>query len=578
MYACMHVCMYACMHVCMYACKVSRPRTCASFLLFRMVSRWAQWCVLLLLPRLLTLTCCSPAWTPTPRQGLRRQQGSMQMNKRLCGAEETSRSGIGVGSPSSSLRWLWKKRSNRSAAAHGKWQENSVPSDEDLNSTEKLVPVRVATTSFCKAFMRPRCHPTMRRGSTRPWLADTRTRDGNKWNTAYSYCCSAPLGPAFRHPLLSFCTERSSTPVAGCTAISYGWFGRCLPMRTGETSNNGTTVARTSRQRDQRTRRRPSEWPWKSMNLTRLNPLEDHVTRPRDQVPRQTGELCTHAGRPGPKSRGSAVWAAHLHPDPTDKFAVLPSRRSSALDRTADTRVGGNCGRYPPEAVMPSPKALQCTAKLNDPFQRTIRRQAGRSLLAPPASLRDRIGEHHDTDVCFLFDVALFLHMVAAQDSKMRPQGAGAPDTQQACMTAIILLLGLHGILKYTRRRTPQPWTSTRVVMGIYRRRPGRAARRFAATLCGNYPDLPAQPASRPRMCSVIQPAHRVNRWVWFVCMFSLVLPSSGALTHPDSPIPTVAPLHHVSAHGRIAARLTQARKRSFKRAQFRAMRDGVTT
>ena len=112
---------------------MSRPRTCASFLLFRMVSRWAQWCVLLLLPRLLTLTCCSPAWTPTPRQGLRRQQGSMQMNKRLCGAEETSRSGIGVGSPSSSLRWLWKKRSNRSAAAHGKWQENSVPSDEDLN-------------------------------------------------------------------------------------------------------------------------------------------------------------------------------------------------------------------------------------------------------------------------------------------------------------------------------------------------------------------------------------------------------------------------------------------------------------
>ena len=145
------------------------------------------------------------------------------------------------------------------------------------------------------------------------------------------------------------------------------------------------------------------------------------------------------------------------------------------------------------------------------------------------------------------------------------------------------MLIGLSVALRWSCPRESQPWSPTRLWPGIFRRRPGRIRRRFPAFQRSSLtPDGPAR-QTRPQACWPHSPRPSVGRLngcslgLWLLSLLGQVTSTTCVLTGPSQSALNPGSPNHVQAYGQLAARLAPARKHSFRRAQLRALRDGVT-
>ena len=293
-------------------------------------------------------------------------------------------------------------------------------------------------------------------------------------------------------------------------------------------------------------------------------------------------------GRPGPKSRANDGHASYLHLEHSCEGFRAASRApySRVACRVGDTRVGGSIGRCPPEALMLCPQNLTKIAKHNDPFSRTFYRQSVCPLLTLPVSLMG----------CF----SGFIGFQPTTTSRKHHLGASQPVHQamlradgrrvhtgtdpQASVLSLGVLISLHIVLRRPSPKTPNPWICTRCRHDSYRRRPGTFSHR---ALQSRQPEtdqsLPARPVTVPGHAIAGPPPRLVGRnlkWLWVFSILgrgvSMRSPDSRTVDlNPHQTAPCTQP--PVAAYGQLAARLSSARKRSFKRAQLRVLRDGET-
>ena len=312
------------------------------------------------------------------------------------------------------------------------------------------------------------------------------------------------------------------------------------------------------------------------------------VIRPRCPNWRQ-GELPQLEGRPGPKSRANDGHASRLHLEHScvGHLAVSRTPHSRLACRVGDTRVGGSSGRCPPEALKPCPQNFTKIAKHNDPFFRTFCRQYVCPLLTLPTSLMGWFPtfiEFHPTitSTRHYLGASSCVHQATLR-ADVRRSSAGADP--QASALSLSVLLSMHVLLGIHRQTPPRPWTCTRCRPGSYRRRPGAFCRRAL-------PSRRSDTAERGFDGPVAMPQHvtagptprtikQTCRCIWF---FSILgrgasmqnTGTRGVDLKPHQPTLRTQP-PQIAAYGHLAARLSTARKRSFKRAQLRVMRDGET-
>ena len=280
-----------------------------------------------------------------------------------------------------------------------------------------------------------------------------------------------------------------------------------------------------------------------------------------------------HEGRPGPNAGGSR--ASHVQ-------ILLFSGPA------ADTRVGDNLGRGTPEA--PTIDLSPCTtqAKSDDPVNAKVLEHS--TAISPHAA--PHATWHHDRYDQF----------------PSPPPQSGVPGKRPAqhkrrrpCLLdlcfrlplCVLSAISLRYIAKMLGPRHSKCWNSTRQCPGQYRRRPGLIClpRRIRDLLphspkIGLPNQIPGQPSapgatagSRPARttsCPVIGPRLlKLTLWGYMLCQ-SLGHPISNPDTRLDYAAGPREPSRHTfRAHHQFVQRLTPARKRAFRRAQQRAVRDG---
>ena len=300
-------------------------------------------------------------------------------------------------------------------------------------------------------------------------------------------------------------------------------------------------------------------------------------------------------GRPGPKSRANARHATRLQPRMCKGCIVLYQAPLSSACSVGDTRVGGNFGRCPPGAISCCHKLFTTIAKINDPFCRTSYRQPVCPLLTPQTSSTSRMGVEHEflPTPCIQWSVATGVCAIDGQDQAKhllheRSQLDGPGYDPQACVAALSLLASMHVALR-RRRHSPHPWTCTRCRCGSYRRRPGqfnqgpRLSQMHADT--GTREPVPSGGPAHVKGAypkPVVKPTPVVMKILW-MCSACSCITTVSSFPHgqtvgspPNNPTASITP--SLKAYGHLAARLSAARKRAFKRAQMRALRDGGTT
>ena len=166
-------------------------------------------------------------------------------------------------------------------------------------------------------------------------------------------------------------------------------------------------------------------------------------------------------------------------------------------------------------------------------------------------------------------------------------------DSCLSLLFCVLLIVGLTRMVQILGRRHRQSWHPTRQCSGQYRRRPGliRLPHRLRdllprhpkLNLCTKSPHyaVPPNPAtgSRPT-CTTSSPVigpclARLVPWVCLLCR-STGHPLHSSSTHPAYVAGPSEPLRPAfRAHHQFVQRLAPARKRSFRRAQQRAVRDG---
>ena len=291
---------------------------------------------------------------------------------------------------------------------------------------------------------------------------------------------------------------------------------------------------------------------------------------------------------PIPNSRANALHATCLHKVYSCCHAWLSDHSlSGGVCSAGDVRVGGNRGRCPPEAIMPSPNDFPKLAKPNDPFSRTFHRQSVCPLLTLQTSLMGCFPmfiEFHPTIT------STWHHLGASRDAhqaSLRADGRSVSTgaDPQASALSLSVLLSMHVLLGSTRQTPPRPWTCTRCRPGSYRRRPGAICRRAlqsrrpdTAERSSDGPEAMPQHATAGPTPRMIKQTFR-NIWFFSILGRGVSMQNAGARVvdlHPHQPALRTQP-SQIAAYGHLAARLSTARKRSFKRAQLRVMRDGET-
>ena len=417
------------------------------------------------------------------------------------------------------------------------------------------------TRHWCCSSTTPRFHRTMRPGSIRTRSAAPLTHNGMWWNSKCRCCCNG-------HCRLSSewvpCTPSQGGPsllrVAACTGTSCYCCGLCSLTNTDWLSNNGSMDG-------------PTEFrSWSLLPMSR-NQRAAHETDETRGLPLQ------QAGRPGPNAGGSMLFAAHTWHHNTSQHAT-------------DTRVGGSQGRSPPEA--PSTCLSECTAqaKLFDPN-------------IPDASL-NRLGALGPALVNVLSFACLFywfhcslgrqplplLRLWLVLIASMLQCTEQLPETSFA-QTLTCLALGFLGQLGvWIQHKTQHPIISffpTRMFPGCIRRRPGalRMPLLRAGSAASQQADHQDQSAFRLQGRSQHQPQRPpkppYSLWLYLLlqCLVIGTKASPSTCAHSLDAITlgqTSPPRSVLRAHGAFAQQLSMSRKRSFKRAQTRALRDGVTT
>ena len=290
--------------------------------------------------------------------------------------------------------------------------------------------------------------------------------------------------------------------------------------------------------------------------------------------------------RPGPKSRGT--WT--IPPGTPTSSSVLHecANRNTNHSPCADVRVGGSVGRSPPEAVSCSTLKLSYVAKLIDPFWILS------SCLAldppepqlPNLSSASFSASHAPTlhGASLLYRRLAFGQRTCRQSlGAARPAPTGRQPTTllSAGLCSVFLGLALLLIHRLSQRTPVKSYCTLRVFTGIYRRRKTTAAtvrRQPCKALL-----LAANPGSkRPKVESCPTPPARASACIRskpalvalaFLLSFK---PSTANTPTGRQPVRDLTPpTGTLRAYGRMAQQLSATRKRSFRRAQQRALRDG---
>ena len=257
------------------------------------------------------------------------------------------------------------------------------------------------------------------------------------------------------------------------------------------------------------------------------------------------------AGRPGPKSRDMRLYPQRL-------FRVQQSSHSSVSNMVrshVDARVGGSKGHYPPGAApifsrRPFKKAKHIGPVVVRSDSFTMGTPEDRFALQPTSQYSQAL--YH---TFFLLCVA-FLQFCL---SRARSQSGCI------CFCTCRLLPG-----HYRRRRCESDWRQRRLdclqSAGLSAALPRKLTRR-------------SHPNSQPGHAIPTPYLSMILRFLFFIVLLELPF---RARAHPSR---TVQSGHQAAdtpnllhAQGSLAQRLTSARKRSFKRAQIRALKHGSTT
>ena len=288
-----------------------------------------------------------------------------------------------------------------------------------------------------------------------------------------------------------------------------------------------------------------------------------HETLPRLEMIFEEHEGSTGLqDRPGPKSRGTRTSSDCLRCTSARTWACR-----SDVCSCADVRVGGNLGRSPPEATPISPHQILFEAKPHDPFSSLLDAlQVGIPGTQPlhVVSLFLGLSQHRCRHFWCFVSLAACL------------QTAQASLVLSVCALATVFSVLLTRVLT-GRRRQKWQWRVTRVCSGIYRRRRCLCVPLSSCQPVRNCCHRTTRPAvhmpSQTPSTGVV-PRTSPSRLLFWVLVVSLVHLANAA---PRVPPQTMPALPTLRAYGQQAQQVTASCKRSFKRAQRRALRDGTT-
>ena len=308
-------------------------------------------------------------------------------------------------------------------------------------------------------------------------------------------------------------------------------------------------------------------------------------------------------GRPGPNSGVSVGKTIVLHLALFDIvrefFLSTEVLRETHIE---DTRVGSNVGRSLPIAHISCLMSCLMRAKLYDPFVLRTSCQATSPIITRTRKvIAYQLATTYTADQycrnlaiwCPPLDTRCVNTPVQWMPARLPPaRSASVPVTAPqalGCLACILLLLRLMD--NVFRKAGRANWFPRRCTHGMYRRRCSatwlavRAEVVRAAQRHVRYAP-PVQPVqSRPcssklrtlKQPQVRRPIGLAPSGLFFigllVCLpiLACAAPDPHLLPHSTSGLP------RLSAHGQQAIRLTAARKRAFKRAQIRVLRDGST-
>ena len=258
------------------------------------------------------------------------------------------------------------------------------------------------------------------------------------------------------------------------------------------------------------------------------------------------------------------------------------------FSQAPDTRVGENLGRGTPEAPTIDLSPFPTQAKSDDLVNATV--LAHSKAISPHAA--PHATRHRDRYDQFQSPPPQS-GALGQRPAKRRSLQQRLLDLCLSLLPCVLSAISMQHIVTLLGQRHRQYWSPTRQCPGQYRRRPGLIClpRRIrdllphspktglSSRVCRQpfHPDPTA--GSRPaRTTSHLVVSPRLVRLVLWGCMLcqSVGHPLSTPTTRPDCAAgPREALRPTFRAHHQFVQRLTPARKRSFRRAQQRAIRDG---
>ena len=606
--------MYVCMYVCMYKCLGPDPT--APVFYVRMETARAAWCARLRLTPLILICCLqAPVLQETLTQSHKLQLAPGQRKLKERDGATTSVHGSQEDLPSVCVNWRWRKPFNKTAAAPGRSLAASALAEDDArgttrkvscilpcrNWTDRLAVRSDKTMSYCRNFTMRRFPATTRPGFFQTWLDGARTLDVARLSKGCSFCCSARWCPDFTPLDQNSYTEPSTTLVAGCTAILSGWFGRCLQMMTDAIFNNGITVAPKSHRL-----LKLSGQSRMGQSLLVGRETQRHIPdwKPAHELRVQP------AGRPGPKSGGNCRQRHQRTTSGRPRPSVYTAEHQlRILEATiADTRVGGSLGQSPPEVVEYMTHDFTKQTKLFGPTPTGTRDQ----VICIPRECKTSISLTFfqlQYDV-FYMDCILDPQTPSPQPNAERQDGfatrprfksgPGCPAQVRnaeplriphSASVQLILLcyLGLRA-LERTAANTHRARYVLRIRPGLFCRRLCNCERRrlliqqVVGTASRSHRSTPRPRPEHPKHGPIrlgfrTRPIWTPTKFLLTVCLVmqaptsSCAFPQTQPATH-SVPMPTTSAAV-VRAFGQQAVMLTSSSKRSFKRAQRKAIRDG---
>ena len=331
------------------------------------------------------------------------------------------------------------------------------------------------------------------------------------------------------------------------------------------------------------------------------------------------GVFSTRQGRPGPKSGGSCIivfqGSSHLYnTDHGSDCTVI-------IGAWTDVRVGGRLGQAPPEAHQQFHTSVLGEVKLHGPLQHCMHSQATGIQLAQLMYHKSQVSP------AFPFPSAHTLPEVSSrtsahETSRMRSWHRTEPRFARVVECCLMpgLLWSLRALTGLCYRHPAHSGTffPTRVLTGVFRRRPGIHPRtqclkrlnravtqhdgvQLKAQSVNNHRSglllaLSRSQLSLTNTATLLRQENALEtvrhprsspgcngRMKWIIAC--VLLKPTASVRHDSAAYSSIgdvtrpaASAGFLHAHGTTALRLTPCQKRSFKRAQVRAVRDGQTT